>query len=156
VQIVGGGVEWGKGEFLFPDGKNEGKAMLKVNNAHTRALKKSMVLYFRLYDLRHTWATRAVQNGMDLATVAAILGHSKLNMVQRYAHVQEDHKADAMKKLARANAAKEIAEVDPRKVPTQKNTGGTPPSGVTVSATVPENPASLSDSKIEGKSQQIN
>jgi len=68
----------------------------------------------------------------------------------------KDHKPDAMKKLARANAAKEIAEFEPLKVHTQKNTGGTPPSGVTVSAAVPENPASLSDSKIEGKSQQIN
>jgi integrase len=119
VQILAARLESAKGEFLFPHRKNEGKPMLKVN-AHTRALKKSMVLYLRLYDLRHTWATRAVQNGMDLATVAAILGHSKLNMVQRYAHVQEDHKADAMKKLARANAAKEIAEFERLKVHTKK------------------------------------
>ena len=49
---------------------------------------------------------------MDIATLAAILGHSKLNMVTRYAHPQEQHKADAMKKLEKANAAAEIAEFE--------------------------------------------
>src|SRR5215471_11337865 len=116
--------------------------MLKVNNAHTRALKKSMVPYFRLYDLRHTWATRAVQNGMDLATVAAILGHAKLNMVQRYAHPQKQHIADSMKKLTLANAAAELAEFERR---TRKTPEQAPASGVTISATisatVTDNPA---------------
>ena len=34
-----------------------------------------------------------------MPTLAALLGHSKLNMVMRYAHPQEHHQADAMKKL---------------------------------------------------------
>src|SRR5262249_27050097 len=38
------------------------------------------------YDLRHTWATRAAEAGIDLVTLAAMLGHSKINMVLRYAH----------------------------------------------------------------------
>lgn len=41
---------------------------------------------FRLYDLRHTWATRAAEAGVDLVTLAALLGHSKIVMVMRYAH----------------------------------------------------------------------
>jgi integrase len=86
--------------------------MLKVNNAHTTALKNSKVKAFRLYDLRHTWATRAAEAGMDMPTLAALLGHSKLNMVMRYAHPQEQHQADAVKKLEVFNAAKEIAEVE--------------------------------------------
>ncbi len=48
---------------------------------------------------------------MDLATLAAILGHSKLNMVMRYAHPQEQHKAEAMQRLEKANAA-EIAKFE--------------------------------------------
>ena len=66
---------------------------------------------------------------MDLATVAAILGHAKLNMVQRYAHPQEQHKADAMKKLAQANAAKEMAEFESLKVHTKTRTVENPTSG---------------------------
>ena len=62
---------------------------------------------------------------MDMATLAAILGHSKLNMVMRYAYPQERHKADAMRKLETANAAAQIAEFEraatisatPREVP---------------------------------------
>jgi hypothetical protein len=66
---------------------------------------------------------------MDLATVAAILGHSKLNMVMRYAHPQEAHKAEQMKKLAKANAAAEIAEFEKLKVHTKTPTGENPTSG---------------------------
>jgi outer membrane protein TolC len=49
---------------------------------------------------------------MDMVTLAAILGHSKLNMVTRYAHPQEKDKADAMNRLEKANAAAEIAEFE--------------------------------------------
>ena len=86
--------------------------MLKANNAHTRALAKSKVRAFRLYDCRHTWATRAAEAGMDMPTLASLLGHSKLNMVMRYAHPQERHQVDAVRLLEAANAAKEIAEFE--------------------------------------------
>jgi hypothetical protein len=49
---------------------------------------------------------------MDLPTLAVLLGHSKLNMVMRYAHPQEKHQAEAVKRLEAFNAAKEIAEAE--------------------------------------------
>jgi hypothetical protein len=52
---------------------------------------------------------------MDMPTLAALLGHSKLNMVMRYAHPQGKHQADAVKRLEACNAAKEIAEVEREK-----------------------------------------
>ena len=86
--------------------------MLKVNHAHTGALKRSKVSYFRLYDLRHTWATRAAMSGIDLVTLAAMLGHSRIQMVLRYAHPTEQHQAEAMRKLEAFNATKQVAEVE--------------------------------------------
>jgi integrase len=71
--------------FLFPCETDPTRPVPKVNNAHDRAVKVSKVAPFRLYDCRHTWATRAAESGIDLVTLASLLGHSKINMVMRYA-----------------------------------------------------------------------
>lgn len=41
--------------------------------------------------------------GVDLVTLAALLGHSRIEMVVRYAHPVEEHKMDAIKKLEEFN-----------------------------------------------------
>src|SRR5262245_63690771 len=65
---------------------------------------------------RHTWTTRAAESGeVDVAALAALLGHSKLNMVIRYAHPQEKHQVDAIKRLERVNAARQIAAFEKKK-----------------------------------------
>lgn len=112
VSILTRRVKDAKGKCLFAHRKDKDRPMLKVNDAHDTALKSSKVAPFRLYDLRHTWATRAAEGGMDMATLAALLGHSKLNMVMRYAHPQEDHKKEAVRRLEEVNAAREIDEVE--------------------------------------------
>jgi len=143
-------MEAAKGAYLFPHRKDADKPVLKVNNAHDRALRNSKVRKFRLYDLRHTWATRAAESGeVDMSTLAALLGHSKLNMVTRYAHPQERHQADTVRRLEKVNAARQIAEFEKKEKPTPK-------SPATISATVAENSAIFTESKTEGKSQQIN
>jgi len=101
-----------KGTCIFPHRKDPNRPILKVNKAHWTALKNSGVKRFRLYDCRHTWATRAAEAGMDMITLAALLGHSNLNMVKRYCHPQERHQAEAMKKLEEINRAKQIAEFE--------------------------------------------
>jgi Phage integrase family/Phage integrase SAM-like domain len=100
-----------KGVYLFAHRKDANRPTLKVSNAHTRALKQSTVRSFRLYDLRHTWATRAAEAGMDMPTLAALLGHSKLNMVMRYAHPLEQRQVDAVKRLEEFNGIKQIKEL---------------------------------------------
>nr|MBA3442808.1 tyrosine-type recombinase/integrase [Pyrinomonadaceae bacterium] len=66
---------------------------------HNGAVKRSGVCAFRLYDLRHTFATRASEAGVDLVTLAAMLGHSRVQMVMRYAHPSEEHQFNAMRKI---------------------------------------------------------
>lgn len=89
-----------EGQYLFP-GRGEGdKPIVKINNAHTAAVKRSGIAPFKLYALRHTFATRAAQAGVDLVTLASLLGHSRLTMVTRYAHPTEEHQFEAMRKVA--------------------------------------------------------
>jgi integrase len=95
--------------YLFPCETDPTRPIPKVNNAHDRAVKDSKIAPFRLYDLRHTWATRAAMSGIDLVTLAAMLGHSRIQMVLRYAHPTQAHQAKAMEQLEKYNAAQQIA-----------------------------------------------
>jgi len=85
--------------WVFPGKRDSSRPMGKVSNTHARTVKRAGLVSFRLYDLRHTFATRAVQSGMDLPTLARILGHAKLNMILRYAHPTPEHQRLAMAKL---------------------------------------------------------
>ncbi len=51
-----------------------------------------------MYELRHTFATRAVAAGVDLPTLSAMLGHTSITMTMRYVHP-----AAEQKKLAAAS-----------------------------------------------------
>lgn len=96
------------GAYLFPHAADPNQPVPKVNNAHDRAVRDGKIAPFRLYDLRHTWATRAVEAGIDLVTLAAMLGHSKINMVLRYAHPTQEHQTKAMEKMEQFVAQKQI------------------------------------------------
>ncbi len=97
-----------KTPFLFPCETDSERPVPKVNNAHDRAVKVSKVASFRLYDLRHTWATRATESGIDLVTLAALLGHSKIQMVLRYAHPTQEHQTRSVKRMEQFVAARQM------------------------------------------------
>jgi integrase len=50
--------------------------------------------------LRHTFASRLVMRGADLRTVQELGGWKSLNMVQRYAHLSQEHKRRAIELLS--------------------------------------------------------
>lgn len=54
--------------------------------AFGKVIEKSGIEDFRFHDLRHTFATRLVQNGVDLYKVKELLGHKTIAMTMRYAH----------------------------------------------------------------------
>lgn len=97
-----------QGDYLFAgrwSGDGADTHLVKLNNGHNGAIRRAKLPRFRLYDLRHTYASRMAMAGVDLVTLAALLGHSRVQMVLRYAHPAEQHKVDAVAKLEAFNKA---------------------------------------------------
>lgn len=65
-------------------------------------LKKHGIAHKGFHSLRHTFATRALECGMDVKTLSEILGHKNATVtLNRYAHSLLEHKSDMMNKLGK-------------------------------------------------------
>lgn len=64
-------------------------------------LKKAGIQDTNFHTLRHTFATRALENGFDVKVLADILGHADASTtLNKYAHALPDHKKTSMEKLS--------------------------------------------------------
>lgn len=96
----------GQSRWIFPSKKKRGAHIYRINSAHDRivaeAAKDGVLIEFVPYDFRHTFATRAVaEDKVDLATLAALLGHGSIRCVYKYVHPTDEHKRAAMKRIDR-------------------------------------------------------
>ena len=55
--------------------------------------------HIRPHDLRHTFASNLIMAGVDIRTVAELLGHKSLAVTQIYTHLLDSHKREAIKRL---------------------------------------------------------
>ena len=76
-----------------------GKAIRSVKTSFDAARDKAGLEDFRFHDLRHTFASRLVQQGVSLYEVMHLTGHKSFQMVQRYAHLSPEFQARAISAL---------------------------------------------------------
>jgi integrase len=78
------------GEHLHPN---------YVSQSFSRTIKRIGAPHIRIHDLRHTFATRALEAGVDLKTVSDILGHSDISITtNHYLHPSRENKRSAIEK----------------------------------------------------------
>lgn len=75
------------GQYVFSnrDGDARGYSTHSIRKAIARAGIKNC----RVHTLRHTHASRLIQNGMSVYEVREILGHSDIKTTMRYAHLEQ-------------------------------------------------------------------
>ena len=67
---------------------------------HKRILKSAELSYIPFHSLRHTFATAALQNGVDVKTVSSMLGHYDAGFTLRtYTHATRQKQEQAAEKM---------------------------------------------------------
>ena len=67
-----------------------------IVNLHKKILKDAGLPHIRFHDLRHTFATLALQNGVDVKTVSSMLGHYDAGFTLRtYTHATRQKQDEA-------------------------------------------------------------
>ena len=86
-----------KSEYVFT-GTN-GKKLSSVDKSFKTALRNSGIKDFRFHDLRHTYASLLVKNGVHPMVVKKLMRHKTLDMTMRYSHLSDSDIWNAANKL---------------------------------------------------------
>ena len=86
--------------FVIENKKAERMSIRSYQYLFERLTEKAGVRKLNFHALRHTFATRALECGMDIKTLSELMGHKNATItLNRYAHSMMDTKIAAMNKL---------------------------------------------------------
>ena len=91
-------------EWIFPSPVKEGEPRnpTAITKRFRLMLERAHCKHVRFHDLRHTFATMALENGMDVKTLSAMIGHvSSETTLNIYSHVTDTMRAQAAVKIDR-------------------------------------------------------
>ncbi len=84
-------------DYLFTN--KDGKPYSDIKHSFTTAVKKAGIHDFRFHDIRHTFASHLIMQGIGITSVKELLGHSDIKMTLRYAHLAPGYKRKAVNTL---------------------------------------------------------
>ena len=88
-------------EYCFP-GRHDRGHIVGIAKMWKRILAEAGLSGWRIHDLRHAFASYAVNSGQSLLVIGKMLGHAQAATTARYAHVVENPVAAAAESTARA------------------------------------------------------
>lgn len=89
-------------EYIFVNPKTN-RPYTDIKKSWHKVLNNAGIENLRFHDLRHTVATRMVEQGADLLVVKDILGHTMIETTMRYAHPVPANKRAAVNSLSNYN-----------------------------------------------------
>lgn len=90
-----------RGEWVFC--RQDGTPFKSVRHGFLRACRRAGIQGVSLHTLRHTFCSRLVQAGVDLPTIQKYGGWKSLDLVERYAHLSDSHKTEAIERISSQN-----------------------------------------------------
>ena len=88
--------------YVVENKKGERMSIRSYQYIFEKLTERAGVRKLNFHALRHTFATRAIECGMDIKTVADIMGHQNASItLNRYARCMLNHKIEMMQKLQR-------------------------------------------------------
>lgn len=92
-----------KSEFVISTNTGKRVSNRSYQTTYARLLKKAKVEYKNFHVTRHTFATRALECGVDIKTLSELMGHkSPIITMNRYVHSLMETKRKAMNSLAKS------------------------------------------------------
>jgi integrase len=101
--------------YLFTSFRTGGM-ISEIKTAFTGAVRDAGIEDFRFHDLRHTFATRLNESGVDPYTIRDLLGHSTTTMSGDYTHTSPERRREAINAMSR-NEHRPILLSDYGKIP---------------------------------------
>ena len=89
-----------KSGYIIENAKGEQMSLRSYQRSFELLVERLGVSKLSFHALRHTFATRALESGMDIKTLSEVLGHKSATVtLNRYAHSMMEHKQNAMDKF---------------------------------------------------------
>jgi integrase len=83
----------------------KGKRISSIKRSFNTARKKIGLAHVRFHDLRHTFASWVLQSSQNLKLARDLLGHADLQTTDKYAHLIQAGRAEAVRNAARGFSA---------------------------------------------------
>lgn len=91
----------GFGPFMFPSDLNPKGHQRSLKTAWQKTLRRANIPYFRIYDLRSTYATRLSAGGVADEWVTQLLRQGDAQVFKRYSQMKLQMKREALEKMNR-------------------------------------------------------
>ena len=90
--------------WVFPSRRTPSKCRADLNNVWDRVRDRAGIPDVRIHDLRHSFASAAINSGASLHMIGKALGHADVRTTERYAHVLDGSVRDVAESVSRAFA----------------------------------------------------